>query len=94
MYQFTLTSKSHTNHTTIYCSLRQVEENGTSHLLMHEHRTIPGVQGGLFDETPAEFLAVVLANVAGIAEKYRILTSNNEITDSLSGGRGGAPGDE
>lgn len=93
MYQWTLTSVSHTNHTTIHASLWRVEDNGRRVPLMVEHRVIPAVQGGLFEETPAEFLDVVLANVAGMREKYGILTSNNDESDSLDGGWGGAPGD-
>lgn len=79
MYHFTLTSKSFPAHTVIAVALSHVDSDGTRLLLMHENRTIPLVQGELFEMTPAEFLQLTSAHVAGISEKWIILTSNNDI---------------
>lgn len=71
MYHLQVTAKSYRMSTTVSVSLWRVEDTGARDLLRLGHLTIPKVQGGLFEESPDEFLEFVQANFAEMVTDTR-----------------------
>lgn len=70
MYHLTVTAKSYPASTTIHVSLWDTDSAGKRTRVRLSSLTVPTVQGGLFEATPAEYFDLVLAHLAGIRETW------------------------
>lgn len=71
MYHLQLTAKQYSASTVILVSLWEIEEDGSRRMLAYDSRALPTVQGGLFEEPPAEFLESVIARLTDTAKNWR-----------------------
>lgn len=71
MYHLQVTAKQYSASTVILLSLWEIQEDGSRTMLAHDSRAIPTVQGGLFEEPPAEFLAHVIERLTDTQKIWR-----------------------
>lgn len=71
MYHLQVTAKQYSASTVILLSLWEIQDDGSRRMLAHDSRAIPTVQGGLFQEPPAEFLAQVIERLTHTQEIWR-----------------------